>query len=208
MSRHDEVDALKQVPHADRTGMQERTPRDRPYRLFDGGGAYLEVVRTGAKYRRLKYRYGGKEKHLAIGVYPTVTARRVREKAHDEKRKLSEGRDPSAERRAHKRVSKVAAGNSFEAVAREWLERRALTLTDKHVEKVLARLVENSFPWIGGRPIAEIAAPERLGALRRVENGARSIPRSGCCSTPDGSSDTASPPAGANVTSRPTFEAH
>lgn len=145
-------------------------PKDKPYRLFDGGGLYLEVVPTGAKYWRLKYRYGGKEKRLAIGVYPTVTARQAREKAQDERRKLLEGRDPSAERRAHKLVAKVAAENSFEAVAREWLERRAPTLTDKHVEKVLARLVKNLFPWIGERPIADIAAPELLSALRRVED--------------------------------------
>ncbi|BAO29367.1 tyrosine-type recombinase/integrase [Sulfuritalea hydrogenivorans] len=144
-------------------------PKDKPYRLFDGGGLYLEIVPTGAKYWRLKYRYGGKEKRLAIGVYPTVTARQAREKAQEGKRTLSEGRDPSSERRAHKLVAKVSAESSFEAVAREWLRRRTPTLTDKHVERVLARLVNNLFPWVGGKPIADISAPELLSALRRVE---------------------------------------
>jgi len=143
--------------------------KDKPYRLFDGGGLYLEVHPTGAKYWRLKYRYAGKEKRIAIGVYPGVTAKQAREKAQDEKRKLTEGRDPLAERKAEKLITKEAAENSFEAIAREWLIRRAPTLSEKHVEKVLGRLEKNLFPWIGDRPIAEVAAPELLRTLRRVE---------------------------------------
>lgn len=112
--------------------------KDKPYRLLDGGGRYLDVIPSDAKYRRLKYRYGGKEKRLAIGVHPAVTAGQTREKAQDEERKLSEGRNPSAEQRAHELAVKVTVERSFEAVAREWLERRAPTLTDKHVEEVVA----------------------------------------------------------------------
>ncbi len=148
---------------------KKSAPKDKPYRLYDGGGLYLEVLPTGAKYWRLKYRHSGKEKRLAIGVYPFVTAKQAREKAQDEKRKLSEGRDPAAERRAQKLIAKVVAENSFEAVAREWLVRRAPTLSEQHVLKVLVRLEKNLFPWIGSRPIAEITAPEILHALRRVE---------------------------------------
>jgi len=148
---------------------KKAAPKDKPYRLYDGGGLYLEVLPTGAKYWRLKYRHSGKEKRLAIGVYPFVMAKQAREKAQDEKRKLSEGRDPSAERRAQKLIAKVVAENSFEAVAREWLVRRAPTLSEQHVLKVLVRLEKNLFPWIGSRPIAEITAPEILHALRRVE---------------------------------------
>lgn len=143
--------------------------KDKPYRLFDGGGLYLEIHPSGAKYWRLKYRYAGKEKRIAIGVYPTVTAKQAREKAQAEKRKLSDGRDPLAERKAEKLIAREAAENSFEAIAREWLIRRAPSLSQKHVDKVLGRLEKNLFPWIGDRPIAEIAAPELLAALRRVE---------------------------------------
>lgn len=148
---------------------RKAAPKDKPYRLFDGGGLYLEVHANGAKYWRLKYRHAGKEKRLALGVYPAVTPKQAREKAQDEKRKLGAGRDPSVERRAQKLAGKALAENSFEAVAREWLERRAPTLSAKHVEKVQARLMKNLYPWIGNRPIAELAAPELLQVLRRVE---------------------------------------
>ena len=144
-------------------------PKEKTYRLYDGGGLYLEVTPTGSKYWRLKYRYSGKEKRLAIGVYPAVSPKQAREKVQDEKRKLSEGRDPSTERRLQKILSQVAAENSFKAVALEWLDRRAPTLSAKHVDKVRGRLDKNLFPWIGDRPIAEIAAPELLSGLRRVE---------------------------------------
>lgn len=148
---------------------KKAAPKDKPYRLYDSGGLYLEITPAGAKYWRLKYRFAGKEKRLAIGVYPTVTPKQAREKARDEKTKLSEGRDPLAERRLQKILSKVALENSFKAIALEWLDRRAPTLTEKHVEKVRGRLDKNLFPWIGDRPIGEVTAPELLSALRRVE---------------------------------------
>lgn len=144
--------------------------KDKPYRLFDGGGLYLEIHPTGAKYWRLKYRYAGKEKRIAIGVYPAVTAKKAREKAQDEKRKLSDGRDPLAERKAEKLISREAAENSFEAIAREWMIRQAPEVSASHIEKVLRRLEKNLFPWIGSRPIAEVKAPELLSTLRRVED--------------------------------------
>lgn len=148
---------------------RKAVPKDKPYRLYDGGGLYLEVTPAGAKYWRLKYRFAGKEKRLALGVYPTVTPKKAREGAQDEKRKLSEGRDPSAERRLQKILGRVAAENSFKAIALEWLERRAPMLTQMHVDKVRGRLEKNLFPWLGERPINEIAAAEVLSALRRVE---------------------------------------
>lgn len=145
------------------------TPKDKPYRLFDGGGLYLEVLPSGAKYWRLKYRHAGKEKRLALGVYPTVSPRKARTDAAREKEKLRDGRDPSAERRAHKATAKVAAENSLEAVAREWLALRAAEFTPKHIAKVQGQLEGNLFPWLGDRPIAELRAPELLAALRRIE---------------------------------------
>lgn len=144
--------------------------KDKPYRLYDTAGLYLEVTPAGAKYWRLKYRVAGKEKRLAIGVYPAVTPKQARLSVAREKEKLQQGRDPAAERRTQKLADKYKMGNSFEIVAREWLERRAPLLSAAHVEKVTARLEKNLFPWIGQRPIAEIAAPEILLALRRVED--------------------------------------
>lgn len=145
-------------------------PREKSYRLFDGNGLYLEVLPTGAKYWRLKYRYLGKEKRLAIGVYPQVTAKQAREKTIEAKSTLAEGRDPSAERKKIKLASTVAAENSFEATARDWLLKRASNISKEHAAKTLTKMESNLFPWIGNRPLSEITAPEILHTLRRVEN--------------------------------------
>lgn len=148
---------------------RKAAPKEKPYRMFDGGGLYLEVFPTGAKYWRLKYRYGGKEKRLALGVYPEITPKRAREKAQDEKRKLSDGRDPLVERKVSKLTRNEAAANSFEAVAREWSLRQAPDVTESHSAKVMGRMEKNLFPWIGSRPIAEVSAPELLSVIRRTE---------------------------------------
>ncbi|CAG4882995.1 Phage integrase [Georgfuchsia toluolica] len=145
-------------------------PKEKPYRIFDGGGLYLEVLPSGAKYWRLKFRHAGKEKRLALGVYPRVSPRKARANAAREKDKLSEGRDPAAERRLKKAVDKLSAENSLEAIAREWLALHAAEFTPKHIDKVRAQLENNLFPWLGSRPIAEIRASELLATLRRIES--------------------------------------
>ena len=142
---------------------------DRPYKMGDSGGLYLEIYPTGAKYWRVKYRFDGKEKRLALGVYPDVGLKEARDKRDDARKLLANGADPGEHRKAQKRARADLAANSFEVIAREWLERRAPTLSAKHVQKVLARMVKNLFPWIGDRPIAELSAPELLQTLRRVE---------------------------------------
>ncbi|VVD85819.1 tyrosine-type recombinase/integrase [Pandoraea anhela] len=144
-------------------------PSEKTYRLADANGMYLEIAPSGAKYWRLKYRFAGKEKRLALGTYPTVslaTARRARDVA---RLQLADGIDPGATRKAEKRTARLNATNCFEAVAREWHERFAPNWTDGYAEKVLRRLTLYAFPWIGGRPIAEIEAVEVLDALRRIE---------------------------------------
>lgn len=149
--------------------IKNAAPRDKPYRLFDGGGMYLEVHPNGAKYWRLKYRFAGKEKRIALGVYPAITSKVARQKAQQEKTRLAEGADPLTIRKATKRITKEAAQNSFEAIARAWLTKRAPSLSTTHVDKVLGRLEKNLFPWIGDRPITEIDGPELLQVVRKVE---------------------------------------
>lgn len=142
---------------------------DRPYKMGDSGGLYLEVSPAGGKWWRFKYRFGGKEKRMSLGVYPDVGLREARDRRDEARKLVANGSDPADVKKAQKAARADLAANSFEVIAREWLERRAPTLSAKHVEKVTARLVKNLFPWIGDRPIAEIAAPELLLALRRVE---------------------------------------
>ncbi len=107
-------------------------PRMKSYRLADGSGLYLEVSPTGAKYWRMKYRFAGKEKRLAIGVYPRIKSAEARAKTAEAKAKLADGIDPSAERKVAKLAGLVSAANTFEAVAREWCERRKEEISAGH----------------------------------------------------------------------------
>lgn len=142
---------------------------ERPYKMGDAGGLYLEVHPNGAKYWRLKFRHSGKDKRVALGVYPEVGLKEAREKRDEARKLVANGVDPGEHRKVQKRARADLAANSFEIVAREWLANRAPKLSTKHVEKVTARLAKNIFPWIGARPIAELTAPELLQTLRRVE---------------------------------------
>lgn len=149
-------------------------PKDKPYKLFDGLGLYLEVMPTGAKYWRLKYRVEGKEKRLALGVYADVRPQEARDKTEEARKLIKAGIDPSEDRKASKRAAEVAGANTFEAVAREWLDGRKSHVAEAQHIKTLARLENDVFPWMGKRPIAEIDAPEILTVLRRIdERGAR-----------------------------------
>lgn len=149
-------------------------PRAKPYKLADGEGVYLEVMSTGAKYWRLKYRMAGKENRLALGVYPAVRAPEARKKAQEARDLIREGIDPSAKKKADKLAAEVAGANTFEAVAREWLEGRKSHVEPAQHIKTLARMENDVFPWIGKRPIVEIDAPELLTVLRRIDGrGAR-----------------------------------
>jgi len=135
---------------------------------------YLEVSPAGGKYWRLKYRFGGKEKRLALGVYDDVTLAAARKKRDDAREKLAAGIDPGEAKKADQRAAKLAADNSFEAVARDWLAERRGTVEEAQHIKTLARLVNDVFPWIGKRPITQIDAPEILAVLKRIDSrGAR-----------------------------------
>jgi hypothetical protein len=142
----------------------------KPYKLGDSGGLYVEVRPDGGKYWRLKYRVGGKEKRLSLGVYPEVTLVKARERRNDARKLLAGGTDPSEHRKATKAAGVERAANSFEAIAREWFDRLKPSWDEKHADRTLARLERDVFPWIGGRPIAELAAPELLTMRRRVES--------------------------------------
>lgn len=150
-------------------GVRNAKPRDKLYRLFDERGMYLEVSVSGGKWWRLKYRFGGKEKRLSLGVYPDVSLKEARERRDEARKLLANGIDPSIERKVQKAATVERAANSFEAVAREWFARQAPGWASSHADKIMGRLEKDVFPWLGGRAIAEIKAPEVLAVLRRVE---------------------------------------
>ncbi|MCG9060202.1 tyrosine-type recombinase/integrase [Laribacter hongkongensis] len=135
----------------------------------DGKGLYLLVKPVG-KYWRLDYRFGGKRKTLALGVYPSVSLKDARER-RDEARKLLEGgADPGEARKAQKAAGSLNAANSFEVIAREWHAKFLPTWTVGHADKIMRRFERDVFPWLGSRPVAEIDAPTLLAVLRRIES--------------------------------------
>ncbi|MFL9908472.1 tyrosine-type recombinase/integrase [Paraburkholderia sp. RL17-337-BIB-A] len=149
-------------------------PANKPLKLFDGGGMFLLVTPAGQKYWRLKFRVVGKEKLLSLGVYPEVSLKEARARRDDARKLLSNGVDPGIERKVQKAATLDRAANSFEVVAREWFAKHSTGWAASHAEKVMARLAKDIFPWLGGRPIADIKARELLTVIRRIEErGAR-----------------------------------
>lgn len=144
-------------------------PKDKPYRLTDERGMYLEVHPNGSRYWRLKYRYAGKEKRLAIGVYPEVSLKEARNLRDEARKQLSNGVDPSEEKRRQRRHRSVLAANSFEVVAREWHNYQKGRWSPGHADRVIKALEKDAFPRIGKRPIAEITAADLLEVIRAVE---------------------------------------
>ena len=144
-------------------------PASKPIRLFDGGGLYLEVSPSGGKLWRLKYRFGGKEKRLALGKYPEVGLKDARERREEARRLLANDIDPGELRRQQKTMRAERAAHSFEAIAREWIAKNTPTWASSHTLKLVRRMEMYVFPWLGSRPIAEITAPELLAIARRAE---------------------------------------
>ena len=144
-------------------------PKEKPYKLADGGGMYLEITPSGGKLWRLKYRFGGKEKLLSLGKYPQTTLAEARIKREELKKLLANGTDPSDHRKQQKQEQTLSSANNFEAVAREWHENHKATWSDNHTKTVLQRLEADIFPALGYRPINSINAPDLLAVVRKIE---------------------------------------
>ena len=144
-------------------------PRDKIYKLSDSGGLYVEVTPAGGKRWRWKYRIGGREKLLSMGLYPAVPLAAARARRDDAKKLLASGVDPSVHRQAAKAAQAESAAHSFEVIAREWFVKHQSGWAESHSSKVMTRLEKDVFPFIGLRPIAEINAPELLKVFQRIE---------------------------------------
>ncbi len=142
-------------------------PRSKRFKLADAHGLYLEVLPTGSKSWRWKYRFAGVEKRLTFGPYPLISIKRARELRDEARVVLLGGTDPGAQRRAAR--VQVQYGETFEAIARSWHEKKRKTLTPRYAEQVLTRLEANVFPHLGKQAIREITPPMVLEAVRRIE---------------------------------------
>jgi len=143
--------------------------KDKPYKLADGGGLYLLVNPNGAKYWRLKYRVAGREKLLAVGVYPDTSLSDARSKREDAKKVLAAGGDPGQEKLAEKQAKILAVQNSFESIAIEWHDHKRPSWSEGYASDLLEYLTKDIFPYIGKRAIAEIKPAEMLTVLRKME---------------------------------------
>ncbi|MFY9288794.1 MAG: integrase arm-type DNA-binding domain-containing protein, partial [Alphaproteobacteria bacterium] len=144
-------------------------PRAKPYKMYDSDGLFLLITPTGGKWWRYKYHYNKKEKLLSLGTYPDVPLRAAREKRDEERKKLKALVDPAVTRIAMKASWANTQSNTFEVVAREWIEQQSSIWAPSNTKKITGQLEHNAFPWLGNRPISEISAPELLAVMRRME---------------------------------------
>jgi len=133
----------------------------------DGHGMYLEVLPSSARYWRLKYRFAGKEKRLALGVYPEVPLAHARQQRERVRALLASGIDPAAERKQAKEAAASEQSNTFEAVARDWHAQWRAARTDHHADYVLRRLEADVFPLIGRQPVEAITAPMLVQVVKK-----------------------------------------
>lgn len=152
------------------TQIRNAKPKDKPYKLSDGGGLYLEVTPGGAKLWRMKVRQSsGKETRLSFGAYPEVSLLGARAERSKAKQQQATGIDPAQSKRVDKMQKRAAAVNTFEVVAREWHANKSETWKENTAKEAMNRLQKDIFPNIGSRPIAEVDAPLLLDVLRQVE---------------------------------------
>lgn len=146
-------------------------PKEKPYKLADGGGMYLEVTPTGSKLWRMKFRQAnGSESRLAFGSYPEVSLQEARAKRLDARKLIAKNIDPAKDREEKKRAANTLASNTFEVIAREWHKKKAESAWQPQTADQNIKAMERDlFPQIGRLPISEIETPLMLEVLQQVE---------------------------------------
>jgi integrase len=142
--------------------------QEKPYKLSDSGGLFLYVTPAGGKSWRWKYYVEGREKLMTLGLYPDVSLAQARERRDLARKAKAAGQDPMQERKQAERNRKIAAENSFEAVAKAWLAQWSTDKSPRHVDYVLRRLETDVFIEIGRRPVSEIQAPELVAMVKKI----------------------------------------
>ena len=148
------------------TEVRRARPADKPYRLPDQHGLYLRVLVNGTKCWQYGYRFGGKQRLLSLGSYPTVTLAGARDAHMEARRKLAAGIDPAAEKKAERRT---AQGDTFEDVAKLWLQHWKGDKAPRYVKQMEARINGDILPAIGSRPMREIEAPDLVEIAKKIE---------------------------------------
>lgn len=151
------------------TALRNAKPADKPYKLYDERGLYLIVNPNGGKWWRLKYRLDGKEKTISLGTYPEVTLAQARGKRDDARALVAGNTDPSHHRQETKIQAKLAAQNTFEAVAIEWHALHNKSKSERHQQRVRRWLDAYLFPTLGNKPVASITAPMVLETTSELQ---------------------------------------
>ena len=151
------------------TAVKQAKPKTKAYSLSDGGWLYLFVKPNGTKAWRFNYRFHGKQKTLAIGVYPAISLKAARKKHEEARDNLANGIDPNSAKQAQKAADQDALANSFEVIALEWLQKRGVK-SESTEQRQNSLLKNDLFPYLGKRPISRITSPDLLKTLRRIES--------------------------------------
>ncbi len=152
------------------TAAKQAKPKDKTYKLSDERGMFLQVTPKGQKYWRLKYRYAGKEKLMALGVYPETSLKEARELRDNARALIRQNIDPVAERQAQKAHREFEGKNSFSAIAMYWFEKEQPHWSESHAKRVKRAIEKDLIPTLGNKGIATITPPELLQTLRKIES--------------------------------------
>ena len=144
-------------------------PRNKPVKLTDGGGLYLEVRPTGSKLWRYRYRIAGRENLFAVGDYPALGLAEARALRAEARELVKRGIHPAHDRQAARLVTHAANANTFEAVAREWMGKKKTAWTPYYARQVEQFLEADVFPYVGTLPIRNVTAAHLLAIVRRIE---------------------------------------
>ena len=140
-----------------------------PGKYFDGAGLFLDLTAAGGRYWRLKYRIAGKEKLLALGVYPAVSLKDARELASQARQVIQSGDDPAEQRKAAKTKAVHESVNTFRSVANEWMEHQSARWEQQTRERIHASLETDILKTMGARPLASIKPLEVMNAVKAIE---------------------------------------
>jgi hypothetical protein len=146
------------------TAVRNAKPMDKPFKIADSRGLYVLISKAG-KYFRWDYRFAGKRKTLALGVYPDISLKDAREKHEDMRRLLARDIYPMEFKKQKKLEVQAEVKNAFETVASEWFIKNKSVWTEKHAETIISRLQNNVFPWLGKYDISALTAPMLLEVL-------------------------------------------
>ncbi|AOR77274.1 tyrosine-type recombinase/integrase [Novosphingobium resinovorum] len=155
------------------TTVASAKPRERDYKLSDGGGLYLLVRPNGTKLWRLNYRYLEKHRTLAFGAWPEVSLADARDRRDDARRLLAAGTDPSHQQKVDAARARVEENDTFKLVAEEWVAKNEREGMAEITLSKLRWLLDKAYPKIGNRPVAKVTAQDVLAVLRAIEATSR-----------------------------------